>query len=219
MKTRTTLSLLCATVVMMQSDSNVVCADLITTQIASLSGTVDPITYTDSSGTFTTSPITVTLSDSSPSFFTVDLSAGMASDHTVMNVSFNNGKPGPLNANLLGVLTVDESGPIQLAPPPLDFTADLTIQDAVLSGAGPFDGTTLAGKNPTFKDFVIEWKFGGGNVVANLPSTFIGGSNIPISGDIIATFVPEPPSAILFGLGIILLCVRVRVKGRVREVT
>jgi len=201
MKTRTTLSLLCATAAMTWSDSNIVSAAPITTQIASLTGTVDPITYTDLTGTFTTSPIAVTLSGSSPSFFTVDLSAGTASDHTVMDVSFNNGKPGPLNANLLGVLTVNESGPLQPAPPPLDFTADLTIQNAVLSGAGPFNGTTLAGKNPTFKDFFIEWKFGGGNVTANLPSTFIGGNNIPISGDITASIVPEPNGLVLLAIG------------------
>lgn len=178
----------------------------ITLQIASLTGTVDPIIYTDFDGTFTTSPLTLTLSSSSPSSFTFDTGTGAVSDHTVMDISFNNGKPGPLNGDLSGIFTVDENGTLTPAVPPIDFTADLTISSAILSGAGPFDGTIAKGKNPTFKNFFIEWRFGKSqtgqdNITIDLPPTFINGTNIPISGEIIASVVPEPTSISLLLAG------------------
>lgn len=200
------LLMLLASSLVMLSGVNVVLGESITTPILSLTGTVNPVTYTDSTGTFTTSPISLSLSDSAPSSFTADLSTLVASDHTVMNVSFNNGKPGNLNSQLSGVLTVDESGPITSLEANQEFTADLTIQSAVLSGAGEFNGTTLTGKNPTIKDFSIEWKFGPGSsgaIDAHLPAGFASPVDIPLSGDIVAS-VPAVPEA---NAGLLLLSV------------
>jgi hypothetical protein len=166
-------------------------------QLASLNGTIDPITYTDTDGTFTTSVLTVSLDLSSPSFFTLDTSTGSVSDHTVMDISFNNGKSGGLNADLSGIFTVDESGTLTPAAPPIDFTADMTIDNAILTGAGEFAGAKAKGKNPTFIDLAIVWRFGkaqtgSDDILLDLPPAFAGGTNIPITGEIVATVVPEP---------------------------
>jgi hypothetical protein len=170
--------------------------------IATLSGTIDPITYTDSMGTFTTSPITVSLAsliDSLTSFVSVDFQTGTVSNRLVLGLSFNNGKAGPLNEDLSGFMIVDESG--FLSESNGQLSARLSIQQATLSGAGPFNGTKAAGNNPViFPDdlIIIRWMWDVGDIHIDLRAGFINGNNTPTKGIITATLtnisVPEPAS-------------------------
>jgi hypothetical protein len=183
-------------------------------RITNLAGTADPITYTDSDGTFTTSPIDLTLSARSPSIVTVNTDTGTVSDHTVMKVLFNNGKPGELNTDLSGVFTIDESGTLtpcsctqseQLSTATQSeqlSTANLVINSAKLSGAGEFNGTNAKGHNMVIiRDSRITlWTWGNrftgtNDVLIDLPSTFSEGTNIPIAGYILASMgSPSDPA-------------------------
>jgi hypothetical protein len=188
--------------------------DIIELDIISLSGTVDPISYTDMQGTFTTGIVTLTLDQSSPSFMSLDLTTGELRAHTVMDVVFNNGKPGMDNENLSGTFVVDENGTIGyidsnglIQPQPVL----LDISNGVLVGAGPFSGTTAHGKNPIYNPDLMQYQWRirkTGNpptseVLLDLPSGFIGGTNTAIDSTInaIAVVVPEPSTLALWSIG------------------
>lgn len=188
-------------------------AALIVQDVVALSGTVNPITYTDSQGTFTTSVINLSFDPSTPSFMTLDLTTGGLTAHTVMDVSFNNGKLGPDNQNLFGIFTVDENGVIGSIDPngliqPQPVLLDIT--NAVLTGAGEFAGTTAAGKNPVYNPDLMQYQWRilkvgtppTSPVTLDLPPGFIGGANVAINSTINATTVviPEPSTlALLLG--------------------
>ncbi len=183
--------------------------------LTDLDGTIDPVTYTDADGTFTTSEITPTLNSVYPTIVSIDETTGLITNDLVLDVAFNNGKPGGLNADLSGTVSMHESG--QLLPPDDDFCllfpdalggcADLTIGSGVLSGAGPFNDTAIKGGNPTIiivpwpPLIVITWRFGGSStspdILIDLPSPpFIGGENIEIRGELTASLSLSPPPVV-----------------------
>ena len=191
-------------------------ATLLNIPIVSLSGTIDPITYTrtfaTASATFTTSPINVTLSNSSPSFFTLDTDTGLLSDHVVMDVSFNDGN----NSNVLGILTIDESGPgpTEFVP---GFSTVLNVESATMTGAGAFNDVIILGPNPViiidtdgpfiFWCWLCEPLPSPSLAVTFPPPAFDGGS-VTISGAIngVAQLpVPEPSSMSLLAIGLLAL--------------
>jgi len=161
-------------------------------EIRNVAGTIDPITYTDATGTFTTSIITVSDSNS-PSTGSIDNLTGYSSNRMHITVSFHNGKPGGLGANLVGRADLVEQGfmvpgtsPSCAAFPGATMCGELDIVQGVLVGAGPFNGTVIKGKNPTGEDGGLVWKFRQlpPKVLADLPSgTFTNGSNIGLLGD------------------------------------
>jgi hypothetical protein len=184
------------------------CEEVLT--LADLEGTIDPITYTDPDGTFTISDLTLTLDPGTPSTVTIDPTTGLINNTLTLVVAFNNGKPPPLNADLSGILTMNESG--QLLPPDDPFCqqfpeaylgcADLVVTNGVLTGAGPFNGTVVKGDNPTIIPFppAVIWRFSPPDspphLLIDLPSPpFIGGQNTVIHGELIARLDPpfHPP--------------------------
>ena len=192
-----------------------VMADPVTIQLGSLTGTVEPITYTIPAGTFTTSEITLTLNLSSPSFFVIDEATGVITAHTVIDVFFNNGR----GVDLSGTVTVDETGILGPNPILMDITS------GVLMGAGEFNGSTLFGINPIrIGDKKFDWDWGKpplpppDRIFIDLPSSFIGGDNIPTTGHAEATPVPESASLRLLATGLAsigaALCKRRRYSGR-----
>ncbi len=180
--------------------------------ITSIQGTIQPFTYTDADGTFTISAITVTQNPSTHSTVTFDLGTGSISDVLVLNVAFNNGKPGPLNANLSGTVMMVESGTLLPPDDPFcqqfeggapDGCANLNIQSGTLTGAGPFNNTKIKGKNPTVTVVPVDraaavciiWHFSPPDsppyILLDLPSPpFINGSNLVIHGDFTACLAP-----------------------------
>ena len=120
-----------------------------------------------------------------------------------------------------GTFTIEESG--QLLPPEHPICqelspvstgcANLLITSGVLTGAGPFAGTTAKGKNPTILPGpepgspctngdtptipIIRWTFSPPEspplILVDLPSPpFINGQDIPIHGELVACLIPFP---------------------------
>lgn len=187
-----------------------------------MKGYLDPINYSDPNISFTTSEISISLNPYQPSFLTID-STGEINSHTVMNIAFsvegntyNNGDITHFLDNINGIFTVDESG--TLGPLPVD----MNINHAELTDAGIFTGTIAEGKNPIWFPIPepppfppidrnicegrsgsgVAWRFSA-PITLELPSQFINGSNIPISGGIDACAIPEPPSLMLILGGLI----------------
>lgn len=181
--------------------------------LATLHGTISPITYTTSSGTFTTGAIKLTLDHSSQSFFTFDPGTGMISVHLVMEISFKDGQ----GSTLVGLLTLNETGSGSLGSPIL-----MNVTNGFLTGAGEFAGTTASGKmtctygNPTIWTFLDSSTT---PLVFNLPPSFTNGNNIPLTGTITATVVPEPASLTLICTGAVSLLLKRRTLRRVRSAT
>jgi hypothetical protein len=163
-------------------------------------------------GTFTISSIAVTQHPNTQSTVTFDFTTLNMSDSLVFDVAFNNGKPGSLNANLSGTVTMEESGTLLPADDPFcqqfeggapDGCANLNINSGTLTGAGPFNSTTIKGKNPTktvegVDDGIVicvTWQFSPPNstpfILLDLPSpTFINGNDVVIHGDFSACLAP-----------------------------
>lgn len=120
-----------------------------------LQGFIHPITYTDQDGTFTTSKVSLTLNSTSPSYFTIDKKTGMVEGVTVMDLSFNNGKPGNFNEDLSGSISVYERGILGEQPILME------VVSGTVTGAGPFAGTKVKGKNPTWLEegCIVIWRF------------------------------------------------------------
>ena len=194
-------SLLLFVVLAIQLASLAVCAEADSYTLGSLQGTISPITYTTSAGTFTTSIITVTLDHSTPSFFTIDSTTGIISAHIVMDVSFTDGQ----GSALAGILTVNESGTLGSSSTLMNITGGF------LTGAGSFGGTTASGewKCKWFGDPIV-WTFNSPTTpsLISLPPTFINGNNIPLTGTLTATVVPEPTNLALLGTGLFPIILR-----------
>ena len=98
-----------------------------------------------------------------------------------------------------------------------DTPIDLTILSGVLSGADEFNGTAVKGRNPVlgsfdFTIFRLKWRFGftpdNPDVLLDLPSAFINGTDVALRGEIDAATlnpVPEPVSVISLGIGILIM--------------
>jgi hypothetical protein len=191
-------------------------------ELTDIQGIIEPFTYTDGDGTFTISEMSLTENPVTRSTISIDTSTGAIENRLVIDVAFNNGKPGALGANLFGTFTIEESG--QLLPPEHPICqelsptssgcANLVITSGVLTGGGPFAGTTAKGKNPIILPGpepspepcpnpdpppptipLARWSFSPPdsppNILVDLPSPpFIDGQNIPIHGEITACLNP-----------------------------
>ena len=157
--------------------------------ITSLTGSIDPITYTDGQGTFTTGMMTLSLDLSSSSYINFDPSTNDFAMHLVMDVSFNDGKPGG-GTDLSGIITQDDVGVAASLGVPFPTTTS-----GGLSGAGEFDGSTYAGTTQNewsrFLHILFDW------ALSMTPPAGITPSSIPLTGEITASFVPEPSSLTL----------------------
>jgi hypothetical protein len=189
----------------------------ITTVYGSITGHIDPFTYTDALGTATTSTILLSQDISAVSFAIIDSALDTASEHLVMIADFTDGRGNSLE----GTLTLNSSGTLDV----------LSVDEGILSGAGPFDGSILTGAS--------GWKHGndcpsgegglrwchvflvppapGPYIFLQLPSTFTPDTPFAVSGSIEAAAVPEPASLMLLTAAlpfVVWSFVRVRQSGR-----
>ncbi len=183
-------------------------------EYTTLVGHIDSFTYTDGLGTATTGPITLTLNGPGSSFGFEDLTLGTFTDHLVMTTTFDDGR----GHALTGAITIDAGGPL--------ITPEIaTITSGVLAGASAFDGANFFGR--------MERKHGkdcseGGwcwtflvppnpGISIHLPASFLDPIDIPLSGAIDVTMVPEPATLLMLASGIIIMMLYQWLDRRARQ--